>query len=295
MIDSIKLMSQLELFSNNKGSQKEGSQKEGSQKESHGSQVTCVLPDYQIRKSKRAKNVSIRISVEGEVEVVVPPDFDCSELPELLEKRREWIAKTRDRLLDTAEATADDWTVEKPDTILLRWQSESLDDPNKSSAKHDKNIESWSVSYKPKPGNQTVCTPALGSSLTIRGDTEQAATCQAVLRKWLAHRAHRELAPWLRQLGFELNLPCRRISVRGQKTRWASCSSQKDISLNYKLLFLPRPLVHYVLVHELCHTVHMNHSDQFWALVAEKLPDYKQRVCELKTGWRYVPRWVETK
>ena len=281
-------MSQLELFSNDEGSQKE------SPKENFGSPVAFALPDYQIRKSKRAKHVSIRISVEGEVEVVVPPGFDCAELPELLEKRREWIAKTRDRLLNTAEATAADWTVEKPDTILLRWQSESLDDLNKPT-KQDKSIESWSVSYRPKPGNQTICTPALGSSLTIRGDTEQASNCQAVLRQWLAHRAHRELAPWLRQLGFELALPCRRISVRGQKTRWASCSSQKDISLNYKLLFLPRPLVHYVLVHELCHTVHMNHSDQFWALVAEKLPDYKCWVSELKTGWRYVPRWVETK
>ncbi len=277
-------MSQLELFSND----------EGSQNESRGSQVSLALPDYQIRKSKRAKHVSIKISVEGEVEVVVPPGFDCTELPKLLEKRREWISKTRDRLLNTAEATAD-WTVEKPNTILLRWQSESLDDLNQPSAQPDKSIESWSVSYRPKAGNQTICTPALGSSLTIRGDIEQASTCQAVLRKWLAHRAHRELAPWLRQLGFELDLPCRRISVRGQKTRWASCSSQKDISLNYKLLFLPRPLVHYVLIHELCHTVHMNHSDQFWALVAEKLPDYKRWVCELKTGWRYVPRWVETK
>ena len=281
-------MSQLELFSNGEGRPKE------SLKENLGSPVSFALPDYQIRKSKRAKHVSIRISVEGEVEVVVPPGFDCSELPELLEKRREWIAKTRDRLLNTAEATAADWTAEKPDTILLRWRSESLDDPNKPT-KPDTSIESWSVSYRAKPGNQTICTPALGSSLTIRGDVEQASTCQAVLRQWLAHRAHRELAPWLRQLGFELDLPCRRISVRGQKTRWASCSSQKDISLNYKLLFLPRPLVHYVLVHELCHTIHMNHSDQFWALVAEKLPDYKQWIIELKTGWRYVPRWVETK
>ncbi|MGC1525969.1 MAG: M48 family metallopeptidase, partial [Phormidesmis sp.] len=66
-------------------------------------------------------------------------------------------------------------------------------------------------------------------------------------------------------------------------------------SLNFKLLFLPRPLVHYVLVHELCHTVHMNHSKHFWALVAKKQPDYQWRRDALKKAWRYVPRWVETK
>ena len=137
--------------------------------------------------------------------------------------------------------------------------------------------------------------PSPNGRLTLRGNTEQPTTCQAVLRKWLAHKAHQELAPWLRQLGFELDLPCPRISVRGKKTVWASCSSQKDISLNYKLLFLPRPFVHYVLVHELCHTVHMNHSASFWALVEEKQPDYHQWRTGIKKGWQYVPRWVETK
>jgi predicted metal-dependent hydrolase len=284
-------MSQLDLFPSKKNSQEKAA------KGFDGSRLAAGLPDYTIRKSQRAKHVSIKISVEGEVEVVVPPSFDCAQLPKILEKRREWIVKTRSRVMSTAESnTADDWTVEKPEVILLRWRSSNLSNLSEVNqpAHLDKNIESWSVAYRPSAGKQTLCIPALDSRLTIRGNTEQVSACQAVLRKWLAHRAHRELTPWLRQLGYELDLPCRRISVRGQKTRWASCSSDKDISLNYKLLFLPKPLVHYVLVHELCHTVHMNHSDQFWALVGDKLPDYKQWATELKTGWRYVPRWVET-
>jgi predicted metal-dependent hydrolase len=284
-------MSQLDLFPSKKSSQKKAA------KGFDGPRLAAGLPDYTIRKSQRAKHVSIKISVEGEVEVVVPPSFDCAQLPKILEKRREWIVKTRSRVMSTAESnTADDWTVEKPEVILLRWRSSNLSNLSEVNqpAHLDKNIESWSVAYRPSAGKQTLCIPALDSRLTIRGNTEQVSACQAVLRKWLAHRAHRELTPWLRQLGYELDLPCRRISVRGQKTRWASCSSDKDISLNYKLLFLPKPLVHYVLVHELCHTVHMNHSDQFWALVGDKLPDYKQWATELKTGWRYVPRWVET-
>ncbi len=279
------LMFQLDLFPKAEGVQ--SAPAAGSLPDDH-------LPDYKIRISQRAKHVSIKISVQGEVEVVVPPSFDQDQLPKILEKRREWIVKTRSRVMSAAESTADDWTAAKPDTILLRWRSTTLSDVQLPDAQLDKDIESWSVSYRPSAGKQTLCIPALDSKLTIRGNTEQVAACQAVLRKWLAHRAHRELTPWLRQLGYELDLPCRRISVRGQKTRWASCSDQKDISLNYKLLFLPRPLVHYVLVHELCHTVHMNHSHQFWALVGDKLPDYDQWVAELKNGWRYVPRWVET-
>ncbi len=256
------------------------------------------LPQYQIRESKRAKHVSIKISVEGEVEVVVPPKFERAKLPEILDRKRDWIAKTRDRLLAAAENTPKDWAAEKPETILLRWQSEKVSDPGSSPPPEDdavNHIERWSIVYKPSGGNRTVCVPSLNGRLTVRGNTEKTAACQAVLRKWLAHKAHKELAPWLRQVGYELNLPCRRISVRGQKTVWASCSSQKDISLNYKLLFLPRPFVHYVLVHELCHTVHMNHSSRFWALVEEKHPGYQEWRDRIKKGWQYVPRWVESK
>lgn len=253
------------------------------------------LPAYQVRESKRAKRVSIKISVEGRVEVVVPPRFDRSRLPDLLEKKRDWIEKTRSQLHNTAETTSDDWQVEKPQTIVFRWQSMSLADPDTASYSNDPNLDIWSVSYQNSDqGRRTLCIPSSGNHLTLQGNTEHLPNCQGVLQKWLAHQAHKDLAPWLRQLGFDLNLPCRRISVRGQKTRWASCSSQKDISLNYKLLFLPRPLVHYVLVHELCHTVHMNHSAKFWALVGEKQPDYPQWRNELKTGWRYVPRWAES-
>ncbi|MEM9092177.1 MAG: SprT family zinc-dependent metalloprotease [Cyanobacteria bacterium P01_F01_bin.53] len=278
-------MSQLELFPS-----------EGTPQTQRDPQAiaSTVLPEYRVRESKRAKHVSIKISVEGEVEVVIPPRFERAKLPEIMEKRKAWILKTRSRLLSAAEDTSDDWQVEKPTTIVFRWQSTSMQHSEPTAHATDESLDEWSVVYEPSAGNKTLCVPSLGNRLTLKGNIEQPRHCQAVLRKWLAHRAHRDLTPWLRQLGYELDLPCRRISVRGQKTRWASCSSQKDISLNYKLLFLPRPLVHYVLVHELCHTVHMNHSAKFWSLVEEKQPDYHQWRAELKQGWRYVPRWVET-
>lgn len=248
---------------------------------------SSLIKDCQIRESGRAKHVSIKISVMGEVEVVVPVGFEQAKLPELLEQRRDWIEKTRSRLKKTATETPEDWRVQKPETVGFRWQSDALEETATD--------EVWSIQYQKGQRDRTQCIPLANNRLTVKGNIEDISSCQAVLRKWLAHRAQRDLSPWLRQLGFELSLPCRRISVRGQKTRWASCSSQKDISLNYKLLFLPRPLVHYVLVHELCHTVQMNHSKDFWRLVGEKQPDYKQWKKQLKTGWRYVPRWVEEK
>lgn len=65
------------------------------------------------------------------------------------------------------------------------------------------------------------------------------------------------------------------ITVRDQKTRWGSCSSRGTLSFNYRLIFAPPEVLDYVVVHELCHLTHMNHSKDFWNMVGSVMPEYK--------------------
>ena len=65
------------------------------------------------------------------------------------------------------------------------------------------------------------------------------------------------------------------ITVRDQKTRWGSCSSRGTLSFNYRLIFAPPVILDYVVVHELCHLTHMNHSKDFWDMVAGIMPEHK--------------------
>jgi predicted metal-dependent hydrolase len=73
-----------------------------------------------------------------------------------------------------------------------------------------------------------------------------------------------------------------RVAIRNQRRCWGSCSSKKNLNFNYKILFLPPKLQDYIIVHELCHLKHLNHGRAFWSLVAEKIPDYQQRVKSLR-------------
>lgn len=75
------------------------------------------------------------------------------------------------------------------------------------------------------------------------------------------------------------------ISIRDQRTRWGSCSKNKNLNFSYKLVFLPAHLSDYIIVHELCHLREMNHSPRFWLLVKQTMPNYKWLRGELKK-WR---------
>jgi predicted metal-dependent hydrolase len=241
------------------------------------------LPPYQVRESERARHVSIKISLQGAIEVVVPCRFDLNQLPSILEKRRDWIVRTRARLLTEHEeikANALGNVQMNGQRLLPEWLE------LRSQA------ETWQIAYQNDP-HTNICLPTPGKTLKIQAQIDSLPTCHQLLKQWLTHKAHRDLIPWLRQLSFDIGLPFKQASIRGQKTRWASCSSRKDISLNYKLLFLPPPLVEYIFVHELCHTLEMNHSSKFWHLVGQKQPGYEQWRNDLKTGWKYMPLWLD--
>lgn len=72
------------------------------------------------------------------------------------------------------------------------------------------------------------------------------------------------------------------VRIKNQKTRWGSCSGKSNLNFNYKIIFLPSDLADYLIVHELCHLKELNHSKDFWALVARIIPDYKEKRKKVK-------------
>lgn len=74
----------------------------------------------------------------------------------------------------------------------------------------------------------------------------------------------------------------KRISIRNQRTRWGSCSKLGNLNFNYRIIFLPEPLMNMVIVHEICHLLEFNHSRQFWNQVARVFPNYRELTRQLR-------------
>jgi predicted metal-dependent hydrolase len=232
--------------------------------------------DYVIRVSAKAKRVQLKLSIARELEVVVPRNFDLNRIPEILQQKQAWIETATAQLEAQRQSFGVDTSDRLPSSLSLR----AID-------------AEWQIDYQHRRSSNLVAIEAGKNQLILQGDYTDEWTCKVTLQQWLMRKAHDALVPWLQETSNKHNLPFNKAQIKSQKTRWASCSSLKTINLNCKLLFLPPPLVHYVFVHELCHTIHLNHSAQFWALVEDKEPSYKKLNQDLRSAWRYVPIWIE--
>ena len=80
----------------------------------------------------------------------------------------------------------------------------------------------------------------------------------------------------------EINLPFKKLYIRNQRTRWGSSSSMGNISINWRAVMAPEEVQHYLIIHELAHQRHLNHSREFWNLVATHCPDFRRHEHWLK-------------
>jgi hypothetical protein len=93
----------------------------------------------------------------------------------------------------------------------------------------------------------------------------------------LQEKAHAVAVEHIARINRIYNFAPKKITIRNQKTRWGSCSSNGALAFNYRIALLPYELAEYLVVHELCHLREMNHSRQFWSHVEAIVPDWKRR------------------
>jgi len=227
---------------------------------------------YTVKKNHRARRIILRMCIDKGLVLTVPVRFNRKNIPRILDEHREWITESFLQIKNIAERTRT-----LPDQIILTALNET-----------------WHIRYLHMEGVKIRLTIPADKILLIRGDTANTAPCHRLLTRWIRKKARLFLTDCLEANSLTAALPYNRFLLRGQKTRWGSCSSHRCISLNFKLIFLPQTLVQHVVLHELAHTVHLNHSPNFWRLLATLDPNWKQNRLALRRLKKEnpVPEWV---
>jgi predicted metal-dependent hydrolase len=210
---------------------------------------------YRIRRSNRARHARILVGGEG-VEVVVPRRFPLRQVEPFVEQKRPWIERTLRRM---AETDAELPPARLEDGGELPYLGERL-----------------RLRVRVEPGR-------VRSHVARRGDTVHAAVPAAgreplleALERWYRRRARAEVEPRLRRAAAAAGSRFTTLQIRGQRTRWASCSSSGAMSFNWRLLLAPAQVLDYVVEHEVAHLEVPDHSRRFWRLLASRSPDWRE-------------------
>lgn len=226
---------------------------------------------YQIRRSQRASRARIVVK-PGQVEIVAPHEIPEGWLHKFVQAKQHWVAHALRKMAVT--------NPEQNNFAPLTFE------------------QGATLIYQGKPHPITLKTTALKRVKIEFNDhyiihlpeeihpVHHHEQIKIEFIKWLRKMAKQEVEQLVAKHAPRRKLFPKSITIKTQKSRWGSCGVSNNININWLLMMAPADVLEYVVVHELCHIKIKNHSSQFWALVAEHLPDYQRRRLWLKREGR---------
>jgi predicted metal-dependent hydrolase len=208
--------------------------------------IMAAVSEYTLRRSPRARRVRVSVDGDGAVSVTLPRRAPLRAADEAVKELAPWIERRR---LALARAAAE--VVRTPGTVPYLGQELRL---------------------VTQPGRTRV--HRRGDELLVPRDDA------AAIERWYRRAARAEIAPRLDAAVARAGSSYTTLTIRGQRTRWASCSSTGAMSFNWRLLLAPEAVLDYVVEHEVCHLEVMEHSPQFWRLLEARVPDWREHA-----GW----------
>ncbi len=203
------------------------------------------------------------MSAEG-VEVVVPRRLPLREVEPFVESKRRWIERTLLRM-----RTAD---VERPRPRL----EDGGEVPFLG--------ERLRLRVRVEPRRMRSHVVRRGEELRVAVSEQGSEAVRDALERWYRGQARGEIGRRLDAAVGRVGQRYAGLQIRGQRTRWASCSSNGGMSFNWRLLLAPREILDYVVEHEVAHLEVHDHSDRFWSLLAARCPDYREHEAWLRAN-----------
>lgn len=203
---------------------------------------------YTIKYSKR-KSIGIEITYDGKMIVRAPVNAKLTKIEELLLIKKEWI-------LHHINHSEQREKVKEDDEILFLGERLQIQVIN-----HDLNV---------------IGIKKVDHQLVIRKPDAFAMDIHRVVEDWMRKQASSMIRQLVEYYSTVMGVTYNNIVIKDQKTRWGSCSSKGNLNFNYRLIMAPKEVLEYVVVHELSHRVHMDHSKEFWRTVEQVIPEYRQ-------------------
>ncbi len=223
---------------------------------------------YTVKRSSRAKHVRLEIRVTTGLTIVVPGSFNMDDIPALLKKKKRWIL---DKLAEygKAQSVAVERNLKSGDSILYLGRYLKVVERHNPGAAYSVKLER--------------------NQLLVNLDSKNN-RLELVLEWWYRKQAEILIKKRADELCHRMGVTYSRLTVRAAKTRWGSCSRKGNLNFNWKLIMMPEPVVDYVIIHELAHLKEMNHSKNFWNLVAQHCPRWREHRKWLKDhGMSFFP------
>src|SRR5258708_2539435 len=199
---------------------------------------------YQLQRHRRAHSIKIKISPNADVIVVAPSDCPTRFIDNFVQKHVQWIEEN----------------------VAKVRQHQKLIHKNVNE------IQVFGKTYQKKI-TFSAATPIgiqiSGEEMIVNPVSNSESSVQKAIDQFLKNTASKYIIPRTHQLALTMDIKFHTISLKNQKTRWGSCSSEGNLNFNWKLVHTPPEIIDYVIVHELAHRKQMNHSSKFWELVAQ--------------------------
>lgn len=229
---------------------------------------------YRLCVHPRARRLRLRVERDGALVVTAPKGVRRVDIDRFVRAQEDWIEGRRRHLADRRSGRDPALCGPRP----LRIELPAID-------------ECWQVVYGDSRASGAGRHDASVPMVRVPADAPDEFVARH-LQAWLKQRARTRLAPRVEVLAVLQGMRPGRLSFRNQRSRWGSCSSQGNLSLNARLLFCSPGACDYVLIHELVHLEHPNHSRHFWQRVEALCPDFRQHMRELQAVWHRLPDWV---
>lgn len=209
---------------------------------------------YTLKRSTKAKHVRLEVRSETGLIVVVPRYYKTDQILDLLKKKRHWIL-SKLAMFDHARLPTANKKLKSGDTIAYLGQTLEV-----VTRQSHRNADSVKLEW-----NKLI--------VTVRSEN---CRLPLVVEQWFRTQAKGLISEKVDKLSTHLGVRYNRLIIRGQKTRWGSCSQKGNLSFNWKLIMAPETVIDYVIIHELAHLKEMNHSKKFWQLVAQHCPRWRE-------------------